>query len=46
VSSLNKSELLARAAELGIPGRSKMTRDELEAAVAAAAKPAKRRKAS
>ncbi|HLM96874.1 MAG TPA: Ku protein [Acidimicrobiales bacterium] len=46
VSSPNKSELLARAAELGIPGRSKMTRDELEAAVAAAAKPAKRRKAS
>jgi DNA end-binding protein Ku len=45
-SSLSKSELQARAAELGIPGRSKMTRDELETAVAAAAKPAKRRKAS
>jgi DNA end-binding protein Ku len=45
-SSLSKSELAARAAELGIPGRSKMTRDELESAVAAATKPAKRRKAS
>jgi DNA end-binding protein Ku len=42
----SKAELLARAAELDIPGRSKMTRDELERAVAAAAKPAKRRKAS
>ena len=30
MSGLSKSELLARAAELGIPGRSKMTRDELE----------------
>ena len=37
---------MARAAELGIPGRSKMTRDELEHAVAGTAKPAKRRKAS
>ena len=45
-SSLSKSELAARAAELGITGRSKMTRDELESAVAAATKPAKRRKAS
>jgi DNA end-binding protein Ku len=45
-SGLNKSELMARAAELGIPGRSKMTRDELERAVAGAAKPARRRKAS
>jgi DNA end-binding protein Ku len=45
-SSLSKSELLARAAELGIPGRSKMTRDELETAVAGGTKPAKRRKAS
>jgi DNA end-binding protein Ku len=45
-SSLSKSELQSRAAELGIPGRSKMTRDELETAVAGAAKPAKRRKAS
>jgi DNA end-binding protein Ku len=46
-ATASKSELLARAAELGIPGRSKMTRDELETAVAGAAKtPAKRRKAS
>jgi DNA end-binding protein Ku len=46
MSGLSKSELLARAAELGIPGRSKMSRDELETAVAAASKLAKRRKAS
>ena len=46
LSGLSKSELQARATELGIPGRSKMTREELEAAVAGAAKPAKRRKAS
>ena len=46
VSGLSKAELLARAAELGIPGRSKMSRDELEHAVAGASKPAKRRKAS
>ena len=46
VSSLSKSELQARATELGIPGRSKMTREELESAVAGATKPAKRRKAS
>jgi DNA end-binding protein Ku len=46
LSGLNKSELQARATELGIPGRSKMSRDQLEAAVAAAGKPAKRRKAS
>jgi len=45
-TSLSKSELQARAAELGISGRSKMTRDELETAVAGASKPAKRRKAS
>jgi len=45
-SNLSKSELLARAAELGIPGRSKMTREELETAVAGAAKPTRRRKAS
>ncbi|HXY44452.1 MAG TPA: Ku protein [Acidimicrobiales bacterium] len=31
----SKPELLERAAELGIPGRSKMSRDELEAAVSA-----------
>jgi DNA end-binding protein Ku len=46
VSGLSKSELLSRAAALGVPGRSKMTREELETAVAGAAKPAKRRKAS
>jgi DNA end-binding protein Ku len=45
-ATASKSELLARAAELGIPGRSKMTRDELETAVSGATKPAKRRKAS
>jgi DNA end-binding protein Ku len=45
-SALSKSELAARATELGIPGRSKMSREELEAAVAGATKPAKRRKAS
>jgi DNA end-binding protein Ku len=45
-SGLSKSELQARAAELGIPGRSKMSREELETAVAGATKPAKRRKAS
>ena len=42
----SKSELQARATELGIQGRSKMSRDELEAAIAGATKPAKRRKAS
>ncbi len=46
LSGLSKSDLLARAAELGVAGRSKMNRDELEAAVAAASKPARRRKAS
>jgi DNA end-binding protein Ku len=46
LSGLSKAELQARATELGIPGRSKMTREELEAAVTLAAKPAKRRKAS
>ena len=45
-SALSKSELAAHATELGIPGRSKMSREELEAAVGAATKPAKRRKAS
>ena len=45
-SSLSKAELQARATELGIPGRSKMSREELQAAVAQATKPAKRRKAS
>jgi len=33
VSELSKSELSKRAAELGVPGRSKMTRKELEDAV-------------
>ena len=46
LSSLSKSDLLARAAELGVAGRSKMNRDELEAAVATASKPTRRRKAS
>jgi DNA end-binding protein Ku len=46
LSSLSKSELMARASELGVPGRSKMTREELEVAVASAAKPVRRRKAS
>jgi DNA end-binding protein Ku len=46
MSGLSKSELLARATELGIAGRSKMTRQELETALVGAAKPAKRRKAS
>jgi DNA end-binding protein Ku len=44
-SELTKSELLQRATELEIAGRSKMTRDELLQAVEAAAKP-RRRKAS
>jgi DNA end-binding protein Ku len=49
----SKSELLEQAAALNVAGRSKMTRDELEAAVTAAdgeamsaSAPAKRRKAS
>jgi len=46
LSGLSKSDLQARAGELGIAGRSRMTRAELEAAVAAATRPAKRRKAS
>lgn len=45
-SGLSKTALQSRATELGIPGRSKMTREELEAAIAGASKPAKRRKAS
>jgi DNA end-binding protein Ku len=48
---LSKAELAERAAQLNIAGRSKMSRDELAAAVSAAegeetAAPAKRRKAS
>jgi DNA end-binding protein Ku len=46
VSELSKTELQAKAAELGVAGRSKMTREELAAAVADATKAAKRRKAS
>jgi DNA end-binding protein Ku len=46
LSELSKTELLALAAELGVAGRSKMNRDELEAAVAAASKTSRRRKAS
>jgi DNA end-binding protein Ku len=46
LSALSKAELAARAAELGVAGRSKMNRDELEAAVASATKSSRRRKAS
>jgi hypothetical protein len=37
---------MARAADLGVEGRSKMTRPELVRALERAAKPARRRKAS
>ena len=44
LGALSKADLLARAAELDIPGRSKMSKPELIAAIgAAAAGPAKRR---
>jgi DNA end-binding protein Ku len=45
LDSLSKADLLARAAELDIPGRSKMSKPELIEAItaAAAAQPAKRR---
>ena len=43
---LSKSDLYDRATELGIAGRSKMSRTELEAAVAAASAPQRRRRAS
>jgi DNA end-binding protein Ku len=43
---LSKSDLYDRATELGIAGRSKMSRPELEAAVAAASAPQRRRRAS
>jgi len=46
LAALSKAELAARAAALGVPGRSRMSRQELEAAVAGAAKAPKRRKAS
>jgi DNA end-binding protein Ku len=43
---LSKSDLYDRATELGVAGRSKMSRQELEAAVAAASAPQRRRRAS
>jgi DNA end-binding protein Ku len=46
LSALTKTELQERAAQLGIAGRSRMTRDELESAVAGALKAARRRRAS
>jgi DNA end-binding protein Ku len=50
LSALSKTELAKRAAALGIEGRSKMSREELESAVAAtttaSSAPARRRKAS
>ncbi len=50
LSALSKTELAKKAAALGIEGRSKMSREELESAVAAAttasSAPARRRKAS
>jgi DNA end-binding protein Ku len=46
LSSLSKAELYDRASELDVPGRSKMSRDELEQAVSEAAGASRRRKAS
>jgi DNA end-binding protein Ku len=50
LSALSKADLAKKAATLGIEGRSKMSRDELEAAVAsssaASTAPSRRRKAS
>ena len=49
LSALSKTELAKRATALGIEGRSKMSRDELESAITAAAAspaPSRRRKAS
>ena len=46
LAGLNKAALQARAAELGVEGRSKMTRQQLVAAITGASKPARRRKAS
>jgi DNA end-binding protein Ku len=46
LSELSKAELYDRATELDVPGRSKMSRDELEKAVASAANGGRRRKAS
>jgi DNA end-binding protein Ku len=45
LGTMGKAELLRRAAELGVAGRSKMSRDDLEAAVRAASG-TRRRKAS
>ncbi|HLX89462.1 MAG TPA: hypothetical protein VKR22_13525, partial [Acidimicrobiales bacterium] len=46
LSGLSKSELYDRATALDLPGRSKMSRDELERAIASAGSGARRRKAS
>ena len=46
LSELSKAELYDRATELDVAGRSKMSRDELERAVAGAGPGSKRRKAS
>lgn len=46
LSGLSKAELYDRATALDLPGRSKMSRDELERAVASAGSGSRRRKAS
>ena len=46
LSELSKAELYDRASRLDLPGRSKMSRDELEKAVASAEAGTRRRKAS
>ena len=46
LAALDKSALSRMASELGIPGRSKMNREQLEAAVRAASEPVRKRKAS
>jgi DNA end-binding protein Ku len=46
LAALSKDELVHRAADLDIAGRSKMTKDELVQAIAAAEAPARRRRAS
>jgi DNA end-binding protein Ku len=46
LAGLTKTALQARAAELGVEGRSKMSREQLVAAITGATKPARRRKAS
>ncbi len=45
-AGLSKSELYGRATELDVPGRSKMSREELEQAVASAGVGGRRRRAS